>query len=58
MIPMKKCQFQDCNCEATKEIPVLIGPTEEHHTVMVCVNHYKQIVNEEYYVVSMEFKED
>lgn len=39
-----KCQFQDCNNEATRTIPALIGPSEEYTEIHVCERHHQDLV--------------
>lgn len=49
---MSKCQFDGCENEATRVIPVLIGPSEEYGEVHVCEQHYREMVFD--YTCSME----
>lgn len=38
---MIKCMFQECNCEATKTIPCVMGPENTKIDVHVCDFHRK-----------------
>lgn len=37
---MSKCMYQNCDCEATKTLPCIIGPKEIKEDVRVCNFHY------------------
>ena len=40
-VRLNKCQFEGCFNEATRELQVLVGPTEEHTQIHICEQHFR-----------------
>ena len=50
-----KCMFQNCECEATINVPYVIGPKEIKEDIHICSFHFNTLRQTE--PVSMSLKE-